>query len=368
MSIRTRYSLRYLLPVNKTLIVRGPARLNLIGGQATILGASLNNSTNMVIQREKQLPIESEVEAEIEITLGRTGAMMEMEGSSLPESWKNVVNSLANMSKGTAMIIGPSDVGKSTLCTYLMNALINRRRNVRVLDADIGQADIGPPTTITSSTPTIPTATLANLEPERMFFVGHNTPSFVQPQVLHGIKRMLSADCAGVTIINTDGWVNDSAAILYKNRLISAINPDILVGIGPRNSLNPILHTTKSFPIVVDSSRAILPRTRSGRKEIRRSGYQRFLRDSASHTIRLDNIRLQLRKSITRAMTKGNLDLNNVLLGFLNDKGFMDQIGILETMAHRCLTVYSRLIHQPITLEFGYVKLARDGSELGFLG
>lgn len=359
--------MRYFLPVNRTLIVRGPANLSLIGGQATILGASLDRSAKMVIQREKQLPIESEDEAEIEITFGKAGTMMEIEGSSIAESWKDVVNSIADMGKGTTMIIGPSDVGKSTLCTYVMNALINRRRNVRVLDADIGQADIGPPTTIASSTPTMPRPSLAHLEPERMFFVGHNTPSFVQSQVLRGIKRMLSSDCTGMTIINTDGWVHDSAAILYKNSLISTINPDILVVIGPRNSLNPILQTTKNYPIIVESSRAILPRTRVERKEIRRSGYQRFLTDSTSHTLKLDDVRLQLRRSIQQGISKGNLDLSNLLVGFLNDRGFLDQIGILETMTHSSLTVCSRAIHQPVTIEFGYVKLAIDGSELGFV-
>lgn len=317
----------------------------------------------MVIQPDKQLPIESEDEAEIDITFGRTGTLMEMEGSSLPESWKDVVNSLASMGRGIAMIIGPSDVGKSTLCTYVMNALINRRCNVRVLDADIGQADIGPPTTIASSTPTLPRPTLAHLEAEKMFFVGHNTPSFVQTQVLRGIKRMLTSDYTGVTIINTDGWVNDSAAILYKNCIISIVNPDILVGIGPRSSLNPILQATKSYPIILESSPAVLPRTRGERKEIRRIGYQRFLTNSTSHTLKLEDVRLRLRGSIS----KRNLDMSNVILGFLNAKGFMDQIGILETISHSHLTVYSRAIHQHVTIEFGYVRLARDGVELGFL-
>lgn len=321
----------------------------------------------MLVQREKQLPIESTDEAEIEITLGATGAKIEIEGSSLPESWKNVVNSLEVMGKGTAMIIGPSDVGKSALCTYLMNELIKRRCNVRVLDADIGQADIGPPTTIASSTPTLPRPTLSHLEPDRMFFVGHNSPSFVQSQVLHGIKRMLSPEYTGVTVINTDGWVRDSAAILHKNRLVSIVKPDILIGIGSRNSLNPILQTTKTPAIIAQSSRAVLPRTRSERKQIRKSGYQRFLTNGTLHTFKLDNTKLRLRESIRQAISKGNLGLSNVVLGLLNDKGFMDQIGILERMSSSHLTVYSRAAHQPVTIEFGYVKLSRDGSELGFL-
>jgi len=358
--------LRYLLPVNKTLIIRGPATLELIDGHASILGAPLEKSARMVIQRERQLPVESGHEVEIEIALGTAGAMLEIEGSSVPESWKNVVNSLEAMDKGTTMIIGPSDVGKSALCTYLMNELIKRRCNVRVLDADIGQADIGPPTTIASSIPTMPKPTLSYLEPDRMFFVGHNTPSVVQSQVLHGIKRMLSSECTGVTVINTDGWIRDSAAVLYKNHLISAVKPDILIGIGSRNSLNPIMQMTRTNSIIVESPRAILPRTRSDRKQIRKSGYQRFLTNAALHTFKLNNTKLRLRESVRQGFSKGNLDLTNVLLGLLNDKGFMDQIGILERITANSLTVYSRAI-QPVTIEFGYVKLSRDGSELGFL-
>ncbi|MGD0422144.1 MAG: Clp1/GlmU family protein [Candidatus Bathyarchaeia archaeon] len=359
--------MRYLLPVNRTLIVRGPATLNLIDGHASILGAPLEKSARIVIQREKQLPVESIRKVEVEIALGANGAIIEIEGSSLPESWKNVANSLEAMGKGTAMIIGPSDAGKSALCTYLMNELIKRKCNVRVLDADIGQADIGPPTTIASSTATLPKPTLSYLEPDRMFFVGHNTPSFVQSQVLHGINRILSSESTGLTVINTDGWIRDSSAILYKKRLISAVKPDILVGIGSRSSLNPILQTTKTHKIIVESSRVILSRTRSERKQIRKSGYQRFLSNSTLQTFKLDNTKLRLRESVRQAFFEGNLDLTNVLLGFLNNKGFMKQIGILERMTPNYLTVYSRPIHQPVTIEFGYVKLSRDGSELGFL-
>jgi len=358
--------LRHLLPVNKTLIVRGPATLSLIDGHASILGAPLEKSP-IVIQRGKQLPIESIGQAEIEIALESTAAIVEIEGSSLPRSWKNVVDSLEAMGKRTTMIIGPSGVGKSALCTYLVNELIKRRCNVRVIDADIGQADIGPPTTVASSAPTMPRPTLSHLEPDRIFFVGHNTPSFVQSQVLHGIKHMLKSEQTDVTVINTDGWVRDSEAIHYKTRLISAVKPDILLGIGSRSSLNPILRLTKTDSIIVESSRAVLPRTRSERKQIRKSGYQRFLTNGTLHTFKLDSTKLRLRKSIRHAFSKGNLDCTNVVLGLLNDDGFMDQLGILERMSPSHLIVYSKAIHQPVTIQFGYVKLSRDGSELGFL-
>jgi polynucleotide 5'-kinase involved in rRNA processing len=117
----------------------------------------------------------------------------------------------------------------------------------------------------------------------------------------------------------------------------------------------------------VESSQAVLPRTRGERKQIRKSGYQRFLTNGALHNFKLDNTKLRLRENIRQAFSKGNLDLTNVVLGLLNDKGFMDQLGILEKVTSNHLTVYSRAVHQPVTIEFGYVKLSRDGTELGFL-
>jgi polynucleotide 5'-hydroxyl-kinase GRC3/NOL9 len=359
--------LRYLLPADKTLIVRGQATLALLNGEAGILGSPLNKLTKIFVNQEKQLPVESRRETEVEITLGETGAIREIEGSSVPRSWKDVVDSLETIHQGTAMIIGPADVGKSTLCTYAMNELLNRRTKVRVIDADVGQADIGPPTTIASSTPNIPTPTLSGLDPDRMFFVGHTSPGSVESKVFYGIKRMLNSDCNMLTIINTDGWILDSEAIVYKNQLISTVQPDIVIGIGPKNSLRPLLDTTKSRWILAETSRAILPRTRSDRKEIRKSGYRRFLDGSTVHTLRLNDVKMQLRKNIRHALSTRSSELHNVLVGFLDDEGFMHQIGILETMVDDYLRIYCKTMHKTTILELGHVKLSRDGSELGFL-
>src|SRR5918999_822328 len=46
------------------------------------------------------------------------------------------------------MVIGEGDTGKTTLVTALANALVERGFRVAVLDADLGQSEIGPPTTI----------------------------------------------------------------------------------------------------------------------------------------------------------------------------------------------------------------------------
>lgn len=358
--------MRYFLPGNKTLIVRGSAALTLTSGQANILGSQLNESTRIVVQHERQVPVESSGEAEIEIELGENGAIRETDGSTIPKSWLGIVHSLNSMREGKAMIIGPADAGKSTLCTYLMNELLNRNIQVQVIDADIGQADIGPPTTIASSTPSSPTPTLSGLDPQRMFFVGHTTPSFVKSKVFNGINRVLSSDRSCLTIINTDGWILDSEAIIYKSQLISTAKPDIVIGIGPEKNLAPILGVTRTHWIQAETSKAILPRTRNDRKEIRKRGYRRFLDGSTVHTLKLSDVKIHMREDVRQAFTRHSSELHNLLVGMLDTRGFVYQIGILQTVTADYLRVYSRTVRKHIILELGYVKLSRDGAELGF--
>jgi polynucleotide 5'-hydroxyl-kinase GRC3/NOL9 len=347
--------------------VRGPAALTVTSGQAHILGSQLNESTRIVVQNERQLPLESRGEAEIEIELRENGAISETDGSTIPRSWTRIVHSLSSMRECKAMIIGPADAGKSTLCTYLMNELLNRNIQVRVIDADIGQADIGPPTTIASSTPSSPTPTLSGLDPQRMFFVGHTTPSFVKGKVFNGINHMLSSDRSGLTIINTDGWILDSEAIIYKSQLISAAKPDIVIGIGQEKSITPILDVTGTHWIEAETSNAIFPRTRNDRKEIRKIGYRRFLDGSTVHTLKLNEVRIRMGEDERKQnLIKHSSELHNLLVGLLDSRGFTYHIGILQTVTTDYLRVYSRAVRKPIILELGYVKLSRDGSELGF--
>ena len=46
------------------------------------------------------------------------------------------------------VVIGEVNSGKTTLVARLASALFARGRSVGVLDADVGQSEIGPPTTV----------------------------------------------------------------------------------------------------------------------------------------------------------------------------------------------------------------------------
>src|SRR4030043_1280111 len=94
----------------------------------------------------------------------------------LPElEWEGLLEKLKQQ-RGTAILIGATDSGKSTLTKYLVEKLIRENINVSVVDADIGQSTLGLPGTISmkvfSHEKDIEQYTF-----ERMFFVGTTNPA-----------------------------------------------------------------------------------------------------------------------------------------------------------------------------------------------
>lgn len=64
----------------------------------------------------------------------------------IPEAWQQIeVTEL----RGTLLILGGTDVGKSTFARFLFSKLCGQQKYVAYLDGDPGQSRFGPPTTVT---------------------------------------------------------------------------------------------------------------------------------------------------------------------------------------------------------------------------
>lgn len=185
--------------------------------------------------------MEAEGEAQLEINLGKSGEIFEIDGSSIPESWKLAQEALAEMERGKVMVLGATDVGKSTLCAYLVNTLTARGLRLRVVDGDLGQADIGPPATIASALPVSPIASLVDLPPETIEFVGNTSPSGIEIKVFNALRRLSERNGSLLTIINSDGWIADPEAITYKIKMIAELEPDLVVALTTGSEVHPIL-------------------------------------------------------------------------------------------------------------------------------
>lgn len=359
--------MRYKLSPKNTVIVRGPADVTLLDGQATILGAPFTLGSRKAIASQKQLPIETENRAELEISIGKRGEVFEIQGSTIPGSWRLAAETLEEMREGKVVVIGPPDVGKSTLCVYLVNRLFEGGgQSVAVVDADIGQADMGPPTTIAHAVSSQPITSLQEMTPDRRLFIGHTTPAGVEHKLTRGIQRLTNVNERQLTIVNTDGWIADLGAILYKINLLTEINPNLVLGLAYSKELEPILGGVGFHSMRIGASEDFLERSRVDRRSIRAEGYRRFLEGATTHTIDLERARFSFPK-LSGVELSDRRALKDLIVGILDKEGYLIEIGILTNFERDAATIYSRHAGEFRNIEAGHVKISKTGREMGFL-
>ncbi len=145
---------------------------------------------------------------------------------------------------GVAMLLGDTDTGKSTLARELVNRGLAAGRRVGVVDADIGQSEIGPPTAIGFGVAAAPVDTLADITAQRLYFVGDTTPArHLLPAVLGTSLLAAAARAAGcdLIVVDTTGMVSGRLAQVLKFHKIQAVRPRTLLAVQDRQELEPVL-------------------------------------------------------------------------------------------------------------------------------
>ena len=156
----------------------------------------------------------------------------------------------------TVLVIGATDTGKSTFCRFLADFALAKGFKVACVDADVGQSQIGPPTTIgvksfgPRSETQLPSEQAPILESgqnriekdivldgtaDRLYFVGNVSPKGHFLETLTGTRLMVDsareAD-ADFIIVDTTGYVHDPPAVVLKQHKIELIRPNHLICIG----------------------------------------------------------------------------------------------------------------------------------------
>src|SRR3712207_9304063 len=93
--------------------------------------------------------------------------------------WFNLaqkVSNLATSRKTTVMLVGDTDTGKSTLAIYLANIAIRHGLVPSIIDADVGQGDLAPPTAIGAAVLSKQVVDLRDVNTSLFEFVGSISP------------------------------------------------------------------------------------------------------------------------------------------------------------------------------------------------
>lgn len=179
--------------------------------------------------------------------------------------------------KGVVMVIGGVDVGKSTFCAALAFHALESISKVAVVDADIGQSDIGPPGTIGLGFAHKEMNSLSDIPLSSFYFVGATSPHGHFLEMVLGTQRMVEravSQGAEMVIVDTTGLIAGGPARKLKDMKIEALRPSHLVAIQRGRELEHILkgwegmHWLKIHRIPPSPlARLRSPEERKGRRE-----------------------------------------------------------------------------------------------------
>jgi polynucleotide 5'-hydroxyl-kinase GRC3/NOL9 len=144
---------------------------------------------------------------------------------------------------GTVVVVGATDVGKTTFCLAMANACLVRGHKCAVVDADLGQSEIGPPATVGWGLLESPASALSDIECRDLFFVGSTSPAGRLLQTVVAVQRMNAAAAAAdpfVTIVDMPGLAVGPAARSLFEGVASAVGPRFVVTISRGGELAPL--------------------------------------------------------------------------------------------------------------------------------
>ena len=130
------------------------------------------------------------------------------------------------------MVVGEVDTGKSTLVALLARWFLSTGRKAAIVDADIGQADIGPPGFVSYGFPEQDFDSLKAVTRRASYMAGNTSPYGRGLNVAAGVQacvRDAKREGADVIVIDTSGLVRGVAGRQLKCAKAETVRPDLIV-------------------------------------------------------------------------------------------------------------------------------------------
>lgn len=393
------------------ILVKGPARITLQTGRIRIGGV---DRSRYIVKEGSTCTLEGVQPSEVKIILGSHAAVTEYSPAVTPRIWLKYSHEILQK-KGLVMIIGAPDTGKTTFATFLANQALKNGISVAVIDSDIGQSDIGPPSTIGLAFIRHGITYLEEVAADAFYFVGTTSVQNVCDMVL-GLQTLVKKahQQAELIIIDTCGYVLGDTGRRLKTQKLQAINPDFVVALQKKNELYPILRRWHGHILEVEVPKGVKKVPRYIRKEIRKSRWKKAFEGAQERQVDLEEKRLQntyllsgdqiepkmFRKLLQckvfhaeeipegffiikkdafheypphvsiSADTLKMLDAGweeNLVVGLSKNGQFVD-IGILKRINYKTMiAVISCKEYEFDTIKFGRIKVDESGCELGFI-
>lgn len=199
----------------------------------------------------------------------------------------------------TIFLLGATDTGKTTLLSWLANALHARGRRVAIVDADVGQSSIGPPTTIGLGLMEHPIRTMREIAPKGLYFVGSVSPRSHLLPLIVGTKQMVErARALGVdhVLVDTSGFISGDVGRTLKQHKISIVAPDVILCLQRAGECEGILrayrHSHRPQVLRLEASGACRRRSMEERRLYREKCLRQYFAGARPLTLPLDTLNI----------------------------------------------------------------------------
>jgi polynucleotide 5'-hydroxyl-kinase GRC3/NOL9 len=238
------------------------------------------------------------------------------------------------------LLVGDVDAGKTSLATFLGNGLLARGFRVGVVDADLGQSEVGPPTTIGLGRVTRRLSRLGDADVAGLSFVGSTSPAGHVGSTLEGTQRM--ADRAAAlgferVVVDTSGLVGGELGRILKQRKIELLNPDLVICLERGEECESILrpYAGQNRPEILRLPVGVEARRRSAeeRRRHRAAALAAYFHGSAYLRLPRSGLGLRLTSDRPDPASLGERDdLEGALVGLDDASGDTLGVGVIRAL------------------------------------
>ncbi|MEM3402213.1 MAG: Clp1/GlmU family protein [Candidatus Hadarchaeales archaeon] len=274
----------------------GEIKIRIVEGEILVSGGLRKKGEEIVIPRAKSVPVEGVTRARVECILGPNGKWEKLPERTIPREWETLIDEIKKKRPRSVLVMGTVDVGKTFFTTYLGNTLLQEGIKAAVVDTDVGQADVGPPTVMGLGVFEKPVALLYEVPVKSAYFVGSMSPSGHLLEFVTGIKWLVERGMklGDLVIVNTPGWVMGGPGRCMQFYSRELINPDLIIALQRKDELEHVLKTASPSKIRrLPVSTRVRPRNPNERAEIRALLLRRYFENSGKIVLNLERVRFE---------------------------------------------------------------------------
>ncbi|MDK1018227.1 MAG: Clp1/GlmU family protein [Actinomycetota bacterium] len=232
---------------------------------------------------------------------------------------------------GVVMIIGGSEVGKTTLAQMLLRDAVEGGRTVAYVDGDLAAATVGPVGCIGMKV----LSTVGDCEtlstPDELRFVGAIEPSGVVLPHVVGVAALvgIAKERADLVICDTTGVITGVVGQTLKYHLVELVHPEFIIAIRQGQELDPVIAMLRRFLSArvaeVEPPDDLVPASPTDRQDARAVALRKDIGD--------DPPRWRVQTTVFAPTLPDGFDvsrLDAMLVGVQDERGRCLGLGVLE--------------------------------------